>query len=201
MNFLNHFITNYGLLAIFFIILLEYACFPISSEIVLPFSGALASYQNISFFPLLILSILAGLIGTCFCFFLGHYSGTYFIDKFLTRFPKKEKSFQSSYALFQKYGVFATCFGRLIPICRTYIAFIAGAYKQPFSSFLFSSLIGISFWNCILIGIGYYFRENWEMVKTYYNDYKICFLLFIFLILSIHFFKKYKKKYKKIQKK
>lgn len=193
MDFFNSFIADYGLFAIFFLILIEYACFPISSEIVLPFSGALASYQNISFFLLLIISIIAGLIGTSFCYFIGRFGGNYIITSFLKRFPKKERSFQSSYSLFQTRGSFATCFGRLIPICRTYIAFIAGAYKQPFSVFLSSSFIGISFWNSILIGIGYFFRENWSVVKVYYHDYKIFFMFLAISIIVFYFVHKYKK--------
>ena len=192
MNFINTFISNYGLLAIFFLILIEYACFPISSEIVLPFSGALASYQQIPFFILLSISVAAGLIGTSFCFFIGRFGGNYILTIFLNHFPKQKKSFQSSHSLFQKYGSYAICFGRLIPICRTYIAFIAGTYKQPFSRFLLSSLLGISLWNCILIGIGYYFREKWSIVKIYYEEYKLFFLIIIATIFYIYLIQKYK---------
>ena len=192
MNFINTLISNYGLFAIFFLILIEYACFPISSEIVLPFSGALASYQKIPFFLLLSISIAAGLIGTSFCFFIGRFGGNYIITLFLKHFPKQEKSFQSSHSLFQRYGSFATCFGRLIPICRTYIAFIAGTYKQSFSHFLLSSFIGISLWNFILIGIGYYFREKWSNVKHYYEDYKIIIIIILIIAISTYFIRKYK---------
>ena len=196
MNFINTLISNYGLFAIFFLILIEYGCFPISSEIVLPFSGALASYQKIPFFLLLSISIAAGLIGTSFCFFIGRFGGNYIITLFLKHFPKQEKSFQSSHSLFQRYGSFATCFGRLIPICRTYIAFIAGTYKQPFSRFLLSSLLGISLWNCILIGIGYYFRENWSIVKIYYEDYKLLFIFILVVVSFMYLIQKYKKQNK-----
>lgn len=192
MNFINALISDYGLLAMFFLILIEYACFPISSEIVLPFSGALASYQHIPFLLLLGVSIAAGLIGTSFCFFIGRFGGNYIITLFLKHFPKQEKSFQSSYSLFQTYGSFATCFGRLIPICRTYIAFIAGTYKQPFPLFLLSSSIGISVWNCILIGIGYYFRENWSIVKVYYEDYKLFFIILLIACIAFYFIHKHK---------
>ncbi|MDF2845183.1 MAG: hypothetical protein K0R00_3609, partial [Herbinix sp.] len=43
MNTLTNLISDYGLIAMFIIIMLEYACFPVSSEIVLPFCGAVAS--------------------------------------------------------------------------------------------------------------------------------------------------------------
>lgn len=49
MSYITNFIYEHGLLAMFIIIMLEYACFPVSSEIVLPFSGAFASINSISF--------------------------------------------------------------------------------------------------------------------------------------------------------
>ena len=75
MNFITNLISEYGLVAIFIIILLEYACFPVSSEIVLPFSGAVASANHTNFLVILPLSIIAGLIGTGICFVIGWFGG------------------------------------------------------------------------------------------------------------------------------
>ena len=49
MNTISELINEYGLVAMFIIIMLEYACFPVSSEIVLPLSGAVASINNTHF--------------------------------------------------------------------------------------------------------------------------------------------------------
>jgi len=165
-------IFEYGLLAMFLIILIEYACFPISSEIVLPFSGAVASLQHINFFVILSLSVLAGLIGTSFCYTVGRLGGGALIDWLIKKFPKAEKGIISSQTKFHRYGGLAVCFGRLIPLCRTYIAFIAGAAGQSPIVFLISSFFGITIWNTILIGLGYLLREKWSQVGEYYERYK-----------------------------
>lgn len=188
---MNHFTTliyQYGVFAMFIIILIEYACFPISSEILLPFTGALASLQHTSYFLILSISVIAGLLGTSICYFLGRLGGIPFLERIIKKFPKSQKPIDISRAAFQKYGIFAVCIGRLIPICRTYIAFIAGASKQKYTTYLFSSFIGITLWNAILLGLGYYFREKWGMVKIYYEKYKqglipiivLCLLLYLF---------------------
>ena len=184
MSYLMNLINEYGLLAMFFIILLEYACFPVSSEIVLPFSGAMASIQNIDFFLILPVSIVAGLIGTSICYTIGRYGGGPLLDKLMRRFPKTEKGIQSSYDRFEKYGTFAVCLGRMIPLCRTYIAFIAGAAKQNFLTYLCSSFFGITIWNTILIGLGYFFRENWKVVSSYYDQYK-AYLNPVFIVIGV----------------
>jgi len=173
----------------FLIILAEYACFPLSSEIVLPFSGAAASLQHIHYFTILSLSVLAGLIGTSFCYTVGRLGGGALINRLVIKFPKTEKGIAASQAKFKQYGNLAVCFGRLIPICRTYIAFIAGAAGQNLLTYLFSSFIGITVWNAVLIGFGYLLRENWDTVGDYYARYKdilLPLLIYLGLILLVH---------------
>lgn len=189
MSYFTNLIYEYGLFAMFFIILIEYACFPISSEIVLPFSGAVASLQNVNYLTILSLSVLAGLIGTSFCYAVGRLGGGALITGLIKKFPKAEKGILSSQEKFKKYGNLAVCFGRLIPICRTYIAFIAGAAGQSLLTYLLSSFVGITIWNAILIGLGYLLRENWDTVGVYYARYKDIMLplaVFTGMIILVH---------------
>lgn len=189
MDYLTNLIYEYGLLAMFLIILIEYACFPISSEIVLPFSGAVASLQHINYFTILFISVLAGLLGTSFCYTIGRLGGGALLNKLITKFPKTEKSIHTSQMRFNQYGNLAVCFGRLIPICRTYIAFIAGAAGQSIFTYLVSSLIGITAWNAVLIGFGYLLRENWDIVGGYYTCYKdiiLPFVVFLGMLILVH---------------
>lgn len=172
MELLTSLIKKYGLFGLCLMILLEYACFPISSEIVLPFCGAFAKSYEISFFYLIPGSVLAGLLGTSLCYSIGRIGGPRVLTFLKTRFPKTEKGITASEKKMEQYGAFAVCFGRLIPLCRTYIAFIAGSVKQPFRQYLAYSFFGITIWNCILISLGYLLKSNWNEVQRYYGEYK-----------------------------
>lgn len=186
---------RYGIFAMILIILLEYACFPISSELVLPFSGAIARAENISFFLLLPLSVLAGLLGTGLCYLAGRIGGDAVLTKLVSRFPKTEKAINASRARFTKYGAGAVCIGRVIPLCRTYIAFVAGAVGQSPSVYFPYSLLGITIWNSALLSLGYFLQDNWGAVSGYYARYKqylIPVMIGIVLIIVLH--KKIKKK-------
>jgi membrane protein DedA with SNARE-associated domain len=182
MSYFTNLIFKHGIVAMFFIILIEYACFPISSEIVLPFSGAIASLQHINYFVILPVSVVAGLLGTTFCYIVGRIGGGALINKLVKKFPKAGNGLQSSQEKFIKYGGFAVCIGRLIPLCRTYIAFIAGAAKQNPVTFLICSFLGITVWNAILIGLGFMLHDKWRLVSTYYDRYKDVILPLIVLI-------------------
>lgn len=172
MELLTSLIKKYGLFGLCLMILLEYACFPISSEIVLPFCGAFAKSYEISFFYLIPGSVLAGLLGTSLCYAIGRIGGPKVLTFLKTRFPKTEKGITASEKKMEQYGAFAVCFGRLIPLCRTYIAFIAGSVKQPFRQYLAYSFFGITLWNCVLISLGYLLKSNWNEVQRYYGEYK-----------------------------
>jgi len=172
MEQLTSFFEKYGLLGLCLMILLEYACFPISSEIVLPFSGAFAKSYEISFFLLIPGSVAAGMAGTSICYVIGRLGGTRLLEYIKTRFPKTRKGIEASEERMERYGALAVCFGRIIPLCRTYIAFIAGSIKQPYSQFFAYSVFGITVWNCVLIGLGYLFKSNWNEVQRYYGEYK-----------------------------
>lgn len=190
MNTVTQFINEYGIIAMFFLILLEYACFPVSSEIVLPFSGAAASLWSIPFPIIILISVVAALIGTNICFIIGYWGGSELIEKIKRRFPKSQTGIDNSLNRFRKNSKFAVCFGRLIPLCRTYIAFIAGAAKQPAILFNCYSLVGITIWNTMLIGAGYYLHENWSIVEGYYHEYKFLILFCAIFILVIYLLKK-----------
>lgn len=196
MELLTSLIKKYGLFGLCLMILLEYACFPISSEIVLPFCGAFAKFYEISFFYLIPGSVAAGLLGTSLCYAVGRVGGPKVLTFLKTRFPKTEKGITASEKKMEQYGAFAVCFGRLIPLCRTYIAFIAGSVKQPFRQYLAYSFFGITVWNCVLISLGYLLKSNWNEVQRYYGEYKLVLVatavILIFLLLLRKLFVKNK---------
>ena len=63
MDWIESFLQNYGIWAMFVLIMLEYACFPVSSEIILPLAGVMAAGQGL-FFPYLVYFGCIVIIGT-----------------------------------------------------------------------------------------------------------------------------------------
>lgn len=184
MEFFTNLIYEYGMIAMFFLILIEYACFPVSSEIVLPFSGAVAASQRIGYLSILGASIIAGLIGTSICYLIGKKGGKLVIMKIQKKFPKSKDAFDKCFDKFQKQGVIFVCVSRVVPLCRTYVAFVAGALNFKYSSFCIASLAGISVWNALLIGLGYVLGGNWEIVSFYYGEYKHIILISAAIIIG-----------------
>lgn len=197
MGNLTQLISQYGLVAMFLIIMLEYACFPVSSEIVLPFSGAIASINQIPFLVILPLSILAGLIGTGICFAVGWFGGGAILHAIKRKFPKSVKPIEASYEKFIQNSASAVCIGRVIPLIRTYIALVAGSARMNPVAYFTSSLLGITVWNTLLIGLGYSLQSNYGRVAGYYDRYKNnlipVIIAFLGILICIRIYRKVKK--------
>ena len=191
MELLTSLFQKYGLLGLCLMILLEYACFPVSSEIILPFCGAFAKSYGISFFLLIPGSVLSGLLGTSLCYAIGRIGGTRVLTFLKNRFPKTAKGIDASEEKMERFGALAVCFGRVIPLCRTYIAFIAGSIRQPYRQFLTYSFFGITVWNCLLISLGYLLKSNWNEVQRYYEEYKLLLVATAALVLFLFFLRKH----------
>ena len=151
MDRLISYILHNGLPALFLFIFLEYACFPISSEVILPFSGYISKVNDISFPIIFLISLVAGLLGTLVCYGIGYIFGYKLINAINGRFPSMESKFNKSFAFFNRHGSFAVCLGRIIPLVRTYISFVAGIAKMNFLRYVVFSTIGIGLWNFVLI--------------------------------------------------
>lgn len=187
---IENMIQEYGLAAMFLLILLEYACFPVSSEIVLPLAGLTGATCGMAFPVLVLLSTAAGLAGTVVTYFIGRFGGSPLLERAMKRFPSLEKPLLASYRIFGTHSQSAVFFGRLVPLFRTYIGFVAGAMKQRFLSYLLCSAIGICIWNTVLTGIGYYFYQYREPFFYYFNQYKHWILLGASLLLGLILLKK-----------
>ncbi len=188
MNLVNELLAEYGLPAMFLLIFLEYACFPVSSEIILPLTGLVGACYGLSFPVLVLISSGCGLSGTTLTYLAGRLGGSPLLEKVMKRFPSLRKPILASYRTFGNHGNGAVLFSRILPLCRTYIGFVAGAMKQPLPAYLIFSSIGITIWNTLLTGLGYYFYPYRLIFFNYFRLYKKWILIFGIVLLIIFLF-------------
>jgi membrane protein DedA with SNARE-associated domain len=181
---------KYGLGAICFVVLIEYACFPVSSEIVLPFSGVVAHMNKMDLRVVIVMSIIAGAFGSSVCYFIGRMCGEKSLRWLEKKVPKSKNAILKSEEFFNRFGNLAVLIGRLIPLCRTYISFVAGIFKQSYVGFVAYSIIGITIWNTILITVGFWLGDKWERVGKWYSKYKFLVLAVLIIIILMIVFKR-----------
>lgn len=179
-------IEKYGVYIVFIVIFLEYSCFPLPSEVLLPLAGAISYNNNINPFIMILLSVIAGLGGALLCYCLGYLGAKPLLQH------KKEK--KESLSFYERYGNMSVFVGRLIPLCRTYISFIAGFKKHKIMNYICYTALGIIIWNTILILLGYFFYDNIDIIGAWYIKYKYFVLAIGGTIIILIIIKKWKKR-------
>lgn len=181
-------IIRFGYMGSFILVLLEYANFPIPSEVVLPLIGLFSSEYNLNLFLMIALSTLAGIIGSLINYYIGFRYGRNILNIISEKFAFLKKPLESADFYISQYGKSAVLITRVIPLARTAISLIAGIYKIPLSVFIVYSSIGISVWNIILIMLGYFLKNNFDFIGIILSKYSITcitILVIITLIVSI----------------
>lgn len=186
-------IEQYGLISIFLIVMLEYANFPLPSEVVLPFIGIMVSKGNIDFGLALTISIIGGIVGSTINYLLGLYFGKPILKYMMKKYPKTRYSIKSSMWWMNKYGKISVVLARVVPVARTIISIPAGINKMNINIFVLYSTIGISLWNTVLIFLGYILGDNLPNIAYLIKNYSLIVGIVLASVIVIIYSKKRKK--------
>lgn len=192
LNYLIQITSEIGYIGVITIVGLEYACFPMPSEIVLPFVGFLAASGKMSFIEVLVVSIIAGILGSLICYYIGYFGGKPILDKIGDKVPSSRKSIFAAKATFDRYDKISVMIARVLPLARTYISIPAGIARMNVFKFILFSSIGIIVWNTVLISLGYYLGSNWMMVEQLMERYTIFIAGILVILAAVYFLRKRK---------
>ena len=198
-SFIVYLASTCGYGGIFILNMLEYACLPFPSEIVLPAIGANLASGKYSIIYALPISIIGGVVGTLISYFVGMYAGKKVIS-FAKRKHKKSKSiFEKIDRLFSRYGKITVFLARLLPFTRTYISLFAGAEKVNKIMFVIFSVLGITIMDSFYLLLGYFAYDNKSFIEKALRHYSIA--LIIIIVIAIFSYYIYKNlKLKKLKK-
>ena len=173
--------------------LLESACIPIPSELVLPLAGNMAAKGVVGLLRANIAVALGSMIGSLIAYGVGYNGGRSFILKYGKYFFVSEKHFYQAEKTFRKYGSAAVFFGRLLPVIRTFISLPAGIARMSLKKFVLYSICGMLPWNFILIYLGYRFGQKYdEVISPIFHKFEYlvigCILFGVLFLASKHIF-------------
>ena len=166
-EFITSIISSLGYGGIFFLMVLESALIPIPSEIIMPFSGFLASTGKLSSVGVILAGSFGNLIGSMITYYIGIRLGRAFLIKYGKYIFFRLHHLEWTEHLFQRYGDKISFVGRLIPGVRTYISLPAGIGKTNFIKFAVYSLAGSLIWNSLLTYGGIQLGQSWQHIDRY----------------------------------
>jgi membrane protein DedA with SNARE-associated domain len=166
-EFITSVISSLGYGGIFFLMILESALIPIPSEIIMPFSGFLASTGKLGSVGVILAGSLGNLVGSVITYYLGIRLGRAFLIKYGKYILFRVHHLVWTEQLFQKYGDKISFVGRLLPGVRTYISLPAGIGKSNFIKFVVYTLVGSIIWNSLLTYGGIQLGRSWQHIDKY----------------------------------
>lgn len=147
---------NYGVVAIFVIVLLEYLNLPgFPAGVIMPMAGIWAANGKLSFLFTMLITVLAGLTGSWILYFFGRFGGNVFLKAYVKKFPKQQKAIDRNFEIIRQKGCVGIFISKLIPMVRTLISIPAGVLRIDFVKYTVSSTLGIFVWNFFFVGAGY----------------------------------------------
>src|SRR5690349_5772117 len=172
-----------GLIAIFLTMAAESAGIPISSEIVVPLGGALASQGKLSFVGVVIAASLANLLGSLVAYLLVRRYGEGLILGPGRRVGLTAGHLRLANRFFERLGLAAVFLGRLLPVIRTYISFPAGLSRITPVPFTLATVAGAIPWNLALAFAGYKLGQNYERVASALGPFTLPLAIVLLLVV------------------
>lgn len=191
------FITHYGYIAVFLLILIENIFPPIPSEVVLTFSGAMCLQTSLSVIGVIAVSTLGSYFGALILYGVGRLLSYEKLERlcqksWVRRLGFKYRDIEKAKTWFDRHGVRTVFLCRLVPMIRSLISIPAGIVKMPFINFSLWTLIGTLIWNSVLVYVGKTLGEHWQNISVYIRDYAI--IIAIFFVIAFIVKRIYKKR-------
>jgi membrane protein DedA with SNARE-associated domain len=180
-------IGDWGLAAVFVLMLLESALIPVPSEAIMPFAGFAVSEGHMTLLGITVAGVLGNLVGSWIAYAIGYYGGKPFVARWGRYVLLRPHHLETAQRWFDRYGAPVVFFGRMIPIVRTFISLPAGFGKMAFWKFTLFTLLGCIPWVFMLGYAGVKLGANWEKIRPYlhYADYVVVAAAVVFVVWAV----------------
>ena len=188
------FIASWGYVAVAILMAAENACIPIPSELILGFAGYLIFADQMTFTGALIAGMVGGMAGSLFAYAVGHYGGRTFVDKYGHYFFVKKSHVDIAQNWFDKYGLKAVFFSRMLPVVRTFISLPAGFAHVDMKKFLTLTFLGSLPWTALSLFAGMMLGKSWEVMLKVGHQASLIFVGVCAVIIAVMYLRYRKRK-------
>ena len=161
----SNFIAAYGLVAVFVLMVFESCGVPFPSEVVMPTGGLLAATGHMNLVAAIFAGAAANLAGSLIAYGLAAKFGEPLLLGPGRYIGIRRHHLEIADGWFQRWGLWAVLFGRVMPVVRTYISFPAGLARVDLLRFSVLTFAGALPWCAALALVGYTLGRNYERIS------------------------------------
>jgi membrane protein DedA with SNARE-associated domain len=164
MDIIIPWISHYGYVAIFSLLVLGIVGLPVPDEWLLALTGYLSFRHQLQLGPAFISAVLGSICGISISYLLGRSAGLYALHRYGRFLRITPEGINKTHAAYDRYGPWLLFFGYFIPGVRHFTAIVAGTVRMRpahFSAFAYSGALA---WSSIFISIGYLLGDEWSSV-------------------------------------
>ena len=191
------FIASWGYVAVAVLMAAENACIPIPSELILGFAGYLIFAGHMSFEGALLAGMVGGLLGSLFAYEVGARGGRPFVDKYGKYFLIKQSHVNVAQDWFDRYGLKAVFFSRMLPVVRTFISLPAGFARVDSKRFFLYTIVGSLPWTAAILYAGMVLGESWTDLMEYGHEASMIFVVVAVIVIAVLYLRWRRKKNRK----
>jgi membrane protein DedA with SNARE-associated domain len=171
----EHVLRSQGTWAVFWLMILESACIPAPSEVIMLYAGYLVSKGDATLLGVIAAGVAGNVVGSWIAWAVGAYGGRPFIERHGRWIRLNHHHLDVADRFFAHYGPAAVGFTRCLPIVRTFISLPAGIARMPFLRFSIYTLLGCLPWVAFLALVGVGLGPHWEKAHAvlHYVDYLV----------------------------
>jgi membrane protein DedA with SNARE-associated domain len=157
-------VSSYGYVAIFSLLVLGIIGLPIPDETLLLFVGYLIHRGQLRLLPSLASAFLGSLCGITLSYAVGRTFGLYLVRKYGRYFHITDERMERVHRWFGQMGRWALTFGYYVPGVRHLTAYVAGASRLELPVFALFAYSGGLLWSASFISLGYFLGQRWSHV-------------------------------------
>ncbi|WP_436663475.1 DedA family protein [Alicyclobacillus acidoterrestris] len=177
-----HWVQSGGYIGVFLAMVLESACIPLPSEVVMPFGGYLAFRGHLHLGIVILMGVLGNVVGSLISYYVGKFGGRAVIRRYGRYVRLSERHMDAAERWFRRRGDWVVFVGRLLPAIRTFISLPAGIAKMNAVKFTAYSAAGSLPWVAVLGYAGYKLGQDWDSMTHYVHP-----LIYVAVILVVGF--------------
>jgi membrane protein DedA with SNARE-associated domain len=158
-------ITQYGYVALFALLMFGIVGLPVPDETLLMFAGYLTFKHELAVVPAVAAAFLGSVFGISLSYGIGRMCGLYLLRAVRPVFGIDAAKLNAAQAWYRRRGKYALLFGYFVPGVRHVTAFVAGSSRLPMKIFGVFAYSGALLWSVSFIALGYALGEEWARLS------------------------------------